>query len=80
MTSKIVFQDIIKAIKLYLNFHPDTYPLILSFENHCSIPYQEIMASQLVTILGKLLYIPNEANLLGRLPSPNEYVFAYICL
>jgi hypothetical protein len=28
-----------EATKLFLNFHPDTFPLILSFENHYSIPY-----------------------------------------
>ena len=73
MTSKILFRDIIKALKLFLNFHPDTFPLILSFENHCSIPYQEVMAEQLVQVLGKSLYIPREESLvLGRLPSPME--------
>ena len=73
MTSKILFIDIIKALKLFLNFHPDSFPLILSFENHCSIPYQEVMADQLVHTLGKTLYIPKEESLLtGRLPSPME--------
>lgn len=72
MTSKIFFKDIIKAIKLFLNFHPDTFPLILSFENHCSIPYQEVMAEELVRVLGNSLYIPSEASLQGRLPSPMD--------
>jgi phosphatidylinositol phospholipase C, delta len=72
MTSKILFKDIIKTIKLYLNFHPDTFPIILSFENHCSIPYQEVMAAELVQILGHSLYIPTEASLNGLLPSPLE--------
>jgi hypothetical protein len=70
MTSKILFKDIIKAIKLFLNFHPDTFPLVLSFENHCSIPYQEVMAEQVVEILGNSLYIPKEDSLNGILPSP----------
>jgi phosphatidylinositol phospholipase C delta len=72
MTSKILFKDIIKAIKLFLNFHPDTFPLILSFENHSSIPYQEVMAEQLIYILGDSLYVPNETSLLGLLPTPEE--------
>ena len=72
MTSKILFKDIIKTIKLFLNFHPDTFPIILSFENHCSIPYQEAMAAQLVKILGDSLYIPTETVLNGLLPSPLE--------
>lgn len=70
MTSKINFVDIIRTIKVFLNFHPDTFPIILSFENHCSIPYQEYMAEQLVRILGDALYVPTEASLYGRLPSP----------
>ena len=70
MTSKILFRDIIKTVKLFLNFHPDTFPLILSFENHCTIPYQEAIADELLQILGKSLYIPTEASLNGVLPSP----------
>jgi len=72
MTSKILFIDIIKALKIFLNFNPDSYPLILSFENHCSIPYQDVMAEQLIEVLGDSLYIPTEASLLGRLPSPED--------
>jgi len=72
MTSKILFKDIIKALKLYLNFHPDTFPLILSFENHCSIPYQEVIADQLVQILGSSLYVPSDNSLQGILPTPLE--------
>eukprot|EP00531_Pseudo-nitzschia_arenysensis_P000376 CAMPEP_0116120770 /NCGR_PEP_ID=MMETSP0329-20121206/3349_1 /TAXON_ID=697910 /ORGANISM="Pseudo-nitzschia arenysensis, Strain B593" /LENGTH=1047 /DNA_ID=CAMNT_0003614555 /DNA_START=263 /DNA_END=3405 /DNA_ORIENTATION=+ len=72
MTSKILYKDIIKAIKLYVNFHPDTFPLILSYENHCTIPFQEIMAAQLVEILGDSLYIPREDSLQSRLPSPSD--------
>jgi len=72
MTTKIFFVDIIKTIKVFLNFHPDSFPIILSFENHCSIPYQEVMAEQLVRILGDSLYIPTEASLFGPLPSPSQ--------
>jgi hypothetical protein len=70
MTSKINFVDIIRTIKLFVTFHPDTFPIVLSFENHCSIPYQEVMADQLVRILGDALYIPTESSLYGPLPSP----------
>lgn len=73
MTSKISFKEIIKALKLFVSFHPDTFPLILSFENHCSLPFQEVMAEQLQSILGKSLYIPKEEDLaLGHLPTPME--------
>mmetsp|Transcript_25339 Transcript_25339/g.51967 ORF Transcript_25339/g.51967 Transcript_25339/m.51967 type:complete len:662 (-) Transcript_25339:139-2124(-) len=72
ITSKILYKDIIKAIKIYVTFNPDTFPLILSYENHCAIPFQEVMAAQLVEILGKSLYIPTEESLKGRLPSPSD--------
>lgn len=72
MTTKILFEDIIKAIKHFLNFNPNIFPIVLSFENHCSIPYQEVMAEQLVRILGKSLYIPPDDSLFGLLPSPME--------
>ena len=72
MTTKILFEEIIKTIKVFLNFHPDSFPIVLSFENHCSIPYQEVMADQLVRILGDSLYIPKEASLFGPLPSPAQ--------
>ena len=72
MTSKIRFDDIIKAIKHFLNFNPHIFPIILSFENHCSIPFQEVIAEQLVKILGESLYVPPEESLFGLLPSPME--------
>lgn len=72
MTSKILFVDILQCFRVFLNFHPDTYPLILSFENHCSLPFQEVMAEDLVRVLGDKLYVPTEASLFGRLPTPEE--------
>ena len=71
MVSKILFEDILKAIQVFLMLHPKTYPIILSLENHCSVPYQQTVALQLKSILGeKLLYVPEESSLLGPLPSP----------
>lgn len=72
MTTKILFVDILKTIKVFLSFHPTSFPIILSFENHCTIPYQEVMAEQLVKVLGSRLYIPTEASLYGELPSPRQ--------
>lgn len=72
LTTKIRFSDVIKTIKVFLNFHPDTFPIVLSFENHCSIPFQQVMAEKLVKILGDHLYIPTEASLFGELPSPHK--------
>ena len=72
MTTKILYEDIIKAIKHFLDFNPNIFPIVLSFENHCSIPYQEAMAEQLVRIMGDSLYIPKDDSLFGLLPSPME--------
>eukprot|EP00584_Thalassiosira_punctigera_P014181 CAMPEP_0172562424 /NCGR_PEP_ID=MMETSP1067-20121228/96786_1 /TAXON_ID=265564 ORGANISM="Thalassiosira punctigera, Strain Tpunct2005C2" /NCGR_SAMPLE_ID=MMETSP1067 /ASSEMBLY_ACC=CAM_ASM_000444 /LENGTH=821 /DNA_ID=CAMNT_0013352637 /DNA_START=144 /DNA_END=2606 /DNA_ORIENTATION=- len=72
MVSKILFEDIIKALQVFLMLHPKTYPLILSLENHCTVPFQQVMASQLKSILGDKLYIPEESSLNGPLPSPHQ--------
>mmetsp|Transcript_31306 Transcript_31306/g.41604 ORF Transcript_31306/g.41604 Transcript_31306/m.41604 type:complete len:653 (+) Transcript_31306:238-2196(+) len=72
MTTKITFSDIIEAVKVFLNFNSESYPIIFSLENHCSIPFQEVMAKQLLDILGDYLYIPSEASLKGALPSPES--------
>jgi len=70
MVSKISFADIIQCLSTFLILHPKSYPLILSLENHCSVPYQQVMALQLKSILGSQLYIPDEKSLQGPLPSP----------
>jgi phosphatidylinositol phospholipase C, delta len=70
MTSKILFVDILHCFKVFLNLHPQTYPIVLSFENHCSLPYQDVMAEDLQRVLGDKLYIPTENSLFERLPSP----------
>ena len=72
MVSKILFEDIIKVLQVFLMLHPKTYPLILSLENHCTLPHQQVMAVQLKNILGDKLYIPDESSLMGSLPSPLE--------
>lgn len=71
LTSKILFKDIIQAIKDY-GFLISPYPVILSIENHCSVEQQKVMAQHLKTILGDLLYlkpIPEEECML---PSPSD--------
>eukprot|EP00591_Stephanopyxis_turris_P010094 CAMPEP_0195510440 /NCGR_PEP_ID=MMETSP0794_2-20130614/3081_1 /TAXON_ID=515487 /ORGANISM="Stephanopyxis turris, Strain CCMP 815" /LENGTH=398 /DNA_ID=CAMNT_0040637859 /DNA_START=180 /DNA_END=1376 /DNA_ORIENTATION=- len=72
MTSRIAFIDIIKAIKVFLNYNPNSYPIILSLENHCSIPYQKVMANILIDVLGDALFIPDESVLNGLLSSPES--------
>ncbi|KAI0239686.1 1-phosphatidylinositol 4,5-bisphosphate phosphodiesterase delta-1 [Lamellibrachia satsuma] len=69
-TSKILFKDVIVAISMY-GFIASEYPVILSIENHCSIPQQRLMAKHLHEILGDLLYSNPMATLTDKLPSPD---------
>lgn len=54
LTSKILFKDVIQAINDYA-FVVSEYPVILSFENHCSVEQQKVMADHLKRILGCIL-------------------------
>ncbi|CEO98340.1 unnamed protein product (mitochondrion) [Plasmodiophora brassicae] len=68
LTSRVLFSDVIQAIKEHA-FATSPYPVILSFENHCSLSYQRRMAHHLTTILGDLLLIPT-GDEFASLPSP----------
>ncbi|XP_054617434.1 1-phosphatidylinositol 4,5-bisphosphate phosphodiesterase beta-4-like isoform X2 [Dunckerocampus dactyliophorus] len=75
MCTDILFKDVIQAIK-ETAFVTSEFPVILSFENHCSKPQQYKMAKYCEEIFGDFLLkqplenFPIEA---GRpLPSPNE--------
>jgi phosphatidylinositol phospholipase C delta len=78
LTGKILFEDVIECVNNYVTNHPDTYPIILSLENHCSQPYQEVMAELLKDILDDKLYVPfaeGSKEKLGEndlLPSPEQ--------
>ncbi|XP_062418952.1 LOW QUALITY PROTEIN: 1-phosphatidylinositol 4,5-bisphosphate phosphodiesterase eta-2 [Pungitius pungitius] len=70
LTSKILFNDVIETINKYA-FVKNDYPVILSIENHCSVPQQKKMARYLTEILGDKLDLSNiKADESGRLPSP----------
>uniref|UniRef100_A0A672JM82 Phosphoinositide phospholipase C n=1 Tax=Salarias fasciatus TaxID=181472 RepID=A0A672JM82_SALFA len=70
LTSKILFKDVIETINKYA-FVKNEYPVILSIENHCSVPQQKKMAQYLVDILGDKLDVSGvRAEESGRLPSP----------
>ncbi|KAJ4934943.1 hypothetical protein JOQ06_007723 [Pogonophryne albipinna] len=70
LTSKILFKDVIETINKYA-FAKNDYPVILSIENHCSVPQQKKMAQYLIEILGDKLDVSNiRAEESGRLPSP----------
>uniref|UniRef100_A0A7N8XN43 Phosphoinositide phospholipase C n=1 Tax=Mastacembelus armatus TaxID=205130 RepID=A0A7N8XN43_9TELE len=70
LTSKILFKDVIETINKYA-FVKNDYPVILSLENHCSVPQQKKMAQYLTEILGDKLDLSTvKADESGRLPSP----------
>ena len=71
LTSKILFADILQVVKNYLSDFPDTYPIILSLETHCSTPFQTVMALLLTETFGSMLYIPPKP-LPDNLPSPES--------
>eukprot|EP00638_Chattonella_subsalsa_P003095 CAMPEP_0117747884 /NCGR_PEP_ID=MMETSP0947-20121206/8760_1 /TAXON_ID=44440 /ORGANISM="Chattonella subsalsa, Strain CCMP2191" /LENGTH=812 /DNA_ID=CAMNT_0005565389 /DNA_START=228 /DNA_END=2666 /DNA_ORIENTATION=+ len=70
LTGKILFKDVIQAVADY-SFQASPYPVILSLENHCSIPFQQKMADYLINILGSKLAVPS-LNANGELPSPAD--------
>jgi len=81
LTSKVLFRDVIQAIGDY-GFVNNPFPIILSFEDHCSKPYQLKMAEYIKKSLHErgLLWLPPESTLhpdgaglpATRLPSPKE--------
>lgn len=54
LTTSIPFRDVIECIRDYA-FKNTQYPVILSLDNHCSIPQQLIMADVIKEILGDIL-------------------------
>ncbi|CAI9540028.1 unnamed protein product, partial [Staurois parvus] len=71
LTSKILFKDVITAIKNYA-FKTSAYPVIISLENHCTLDQQKTMAKHMKDILGdKLLLMPVEGKV-KEFPSPEE--------
>ncbi|KAL7386955.1 hypothetical protein ABVT39_016153 [Epinephelus coioides] len=72
LTSKILFKDVIVAIKEYA-FKTSDYPVILSLENHCSVEQQEVMARHMSSILGSALVTsPLGDGMPDNFPSPEE--------
>ncbi|XP_035507935.1 1-phosphatidylinositol 4,5-bisphosphate phosphodiesterase delta-1a isoform X1 [Morone saxatilis] len=72
LTSKVIFRDVIKAIKDYA-FKTSEYPVILSLENHCTLDQQKLMAHHLISILGDALVTKPLGNKMPtNFPSPEE--------
>lgn len=75
LTSKITFKNVISVIQKHA-FETSDYPIVLSLENHCSAPQQEVMAKHLVNILGNLLVTSTSDDTMpSALPSPEEMKF-----
>ncbi|KAJ8272876.1 hypothetical protein GJAV_G00094470 [Gymnothorax javanicus] len=72
LTSKILFKDVIKAIKEYA-FKTSEYPVIISLENHCCVEQQKLMAEHMTSILGSaLLTAPLGDDMPTNFPSPED--------
>ncbi|XP_068962150.1 1-phosphatidylinositol 4,5-bisphosphate phosphodiesterase zeta-1 [Petaurus breviceps papuanus] len=74
LTSKILFKTVIQVINKYA-FTASDYPVVLSLENHCSPHQQEIMASNLQSILGDTLLSDVLEKFPNELPSPEALKF-----
>ena len=73
--SSLPFMDVILTISHFLQAEPNSLPIILLIENHCSLLFQEKMASDIAKILGNRnqLYAPNPATKdTDPLPSPAQ--------
>ncbi|KAI8323181.1 hypothetical protein GQ54DRAFT_296882, partial [Martensiomyces pterosporus] len=77
-TTRILFEDAIIAISKYA-FAVSPYPVILSLETHCSLPYQARMATILKKYLGpKLITSPISTHHKFTLPSPDQLKHRFI--
>ncbi|XP_054845106.1 1-phosphatidylinositol 4,5-bisphosphate phosphodiesterase zeta-1-like [Eublepharis macularius] len=75
LTSKISFKNVINVIHKHA-FVASDYPIVLSLENHCSPPQQEVMAAYMLDILGDQLVTTALNNEMPtELPSPEEMKF-----
>ncbi|XP_072013746.1 1-phosphatidylinositol 4,5-bisphosphate phosphodiesterase gamma-1-like isoform X2 [Amphiura filiformis] len=71
LTSKIRFRDVVECIKEHA-FVTSEYPVILSIENHCSLPQQRNMAATFQEIFGDMLLTHPIDRASNTLPSPSQ--------
>ncbi|KAM8967174.1 1-phosphatidylinositol 4,5-bisphosphate phosphodiesterase delta-1 [Pelodytes ibericus] len=71
LTSKILFKDVITAIKKYA-FKTSPYPVIISLENHCTLEQQITMARHMKDILGDMLLMAPFDGKIKDFPSPEQ--------
>uniref|UniRef100_T1IHK2 1-phosphatidylinositol 4,5-bisphosphate phosphodiesterase gamma n=1 Tax=Strigamia maritima TaxID=126957 RepID=T1IHK2_STRMM len=70
LTSKIKFLDVVKIIKEHA-FVTSEYPVILSIEDHCTLPQQRNMAQAFLDIFGEMLLTQSVDKDETTLPSPH---------
>lgn len=70
VTSKITLEDTVECIAKYAITDENPYPVILSIENHCSIPQQTRMAQIFQKYLGDKLLVCPVSKYERKLPSP----------
>ena len=71
LTTRLLFRDVITTINDYA-FRTSPYPVILSFENHCSVPQQVVMAKVMLSTFGDRLIQAPLAENETVLPSPES--------
>ncbi|ELU04856.1 hypothetical protein CAPTEDRAFT_22409, partial [Capitella teleta] len=71
LTTKIRFLDVLKTIRDHA-WVASEYPLILSIEDHCSIPQQKNMAIAFKDVFGEMLLTDPIDPAASALPSPNQ--------
>ena len=69
LTTKIGLRDVLYTIRHYA-FKTSHYPLILSIEDNCSVPFQKIMAKDFKEVLGDYLVTTPMSKNESHLPSP----------
>eukprot|EP00479_Gromia_sphaerica_P004211 TRINITY_DN14974_c0_g1_i1.p1 TRINITY_DN14974_c0_g1~~TRINITY_DN14974_c0_g1_i1.p1 ORF type:complete len:223 (+),score=59.64 TRINITY_DN14974_c0_g1_i1:67-669(+) len=71
LTTKILFKEVVEVINEHA-FKTSDYPIILSLENHCSIPQQKRMAEYMIHFFKDKLWIHPEGDVQTTLPSPEQ--------
>ena len=69
MTSKLNLRDVLYTIRHYA-FETSEYPVILSIEDNCSVPFQKLMAQEIKEALGDFLLTSPISKDENHLPSP----------
>jgi phosphatidylinositol phospholipase C delta len=74
LTSNIEFRHVCQVVRAYLKLYPDSYPIILSLENHCTGLYQRAMVEIMKEVFGKKVFFPSSKHTSGAttLPSPES--------